>query len=144
MANRPMHSMSITDYGKQALIFRAQREARINRNFRTAFWTGEHFQVTLMSIAPGSEVGLEQHKTTDQLLLIEEGTGLTMMGESKDALALQRTVRSGDAVIVPAGTWHNIKNISNRPLKILSVYAPPEHPFGTIHKTKADADKAEY
>ena len=143
MANRQMHSMAITDYGKQPVIFRPHREARLNRNFRTAFWTGEYFQITLMSIAPGSEVGLEQHKSTDQLLLIEEGAGLTMMGESKNALGMQRLVRQGDAVIVPAGTWHNIKNIGNRPLKILSVYSPPEHPFGTIHKTKEDADKAE-
>ena len=66
-----------------------------------------------------------------------------MMGESKNALGMQRLVRQGDAVIVPAGTWHNIKNIGKRPLKILSVYSPPEHPFGTIHKTKEDADKAE-
>ncbi|MBR0414663.1 MAG: cupin domain-containing protein [Clostridia bacterium] len=138
------NAMPLTDYGKQPLIFRPHREARANRNFRTAFWTGDYLQVTLMSIAPGSEVGLEQHKATDQLLLIEEGAGLTMMGESAAALGMQRFVRQGDAVIVPAGTWHNIKNAGSRPLRILSVYAPPHHPFGTVHKTKEDSDKAEY
>ena len=67
-----------------------------------------------------------------------------MMGESAAALGMQRFVRQGDAVIVPAGTWHNIKNAGSRPLRILSVYAPPHHPFGTVHKTKEDSDKAEY
>ena len=142
--NRSVNAMPMTDYGKQPLIFRPHREAQANRNFRTAFWTGDYLQVTLMSIAPGSEVGLEQHKDTDQLLLIEEGTGLTMMGESAAALGMQRMVRRGDAVIVPAGTWHNIKNAGSRPLKILSVYAPPHHPFGAVSPTKAGADKAEY
>ncbi|MBQ3432453.1 MAG: cupin domain-containing protein [Clostridia bacterium] len=144
MANRAIHSMAITDYGKQPIVFSAHRAALANRNFRTAFWTGDYLQVTLMSIAPGSEVGIEQHKDTDQLLLIEDGIGWTMMGESQTALGMQRTVRQGDAIMVPAGTWHNIKNAGKRPLKILSVYAPPHHPFGTVSPTKADAEKEEY
>jgi len=93
-----------------------------------------------MAIPQGGDIGLELHKDTDQYLMIEEGQGLVQMGEARDRLHFRQTVFKGFAIFVPAGTWHNITNIGNIPLKILSIYAPPHHPRGTVHPTKAIAD----
>lgn len=133
----------ITDYGNEPLIVNIDRFAKANPYFRTALWTGKHLQVTLMSIPVGSDIGIERHSNLDQFLRIEDGYALVMMGQQKNALNYQKRVNKDYAVIVPAGTWHNIINTGNRPLKIYSIYAPPKHPFGTVHKTKADAEEAE-
>lgn len=134
----------ITDYGNNPLIINIDRATKLNENFRTALWTGEHLQVTLMSIPVGGEIGLENHQNLDQFLRIESGYALVMMGRNRNALNYRKRVNGDYAVIVPSGTWHNIVNIGNQPLKIYSIYAPPQHPFGTVHRTKADADKAEH
>lgn len=133
----------ITDYGSKPLIVNIDRTTKLNENFRTALWTGEHLQVTLMSIPVGGEIGLEIHQNLDQFLRIESGNALVMMGRNKNTLNYRKRVNGDYAVIVPSGTWHNIVNIGNHPLKIYSVYSPPQHPFGTVHRTKADADKSE-
>ncbi len=91
-----------------------------------------------MSIDVGEDVGLEVHPNTDQFLRIEEGQGVVQMGDTKDDLSFERYVYNNDAIMVPAGKWHNLVNTGNKPLKLYSIYAPPEHPFGTIHQTKAD------
>ncbi|MGN0570475.1 MAG: cupin domain-containing protein [Candidatus Fimenecus sp.] len=134
----------ITDYGNNPLIINIDRATKLNENFRTALWTGEHLQVTLMSIPVGGEIGLEIHQNVDQFLRIESGYALVMMGRNKNTLNYRKRVNSDYAVIVPSGIWHNIVNIGNQPLKIYSIYAPPQHPFETVHRTKADADKAEH
>lgn len=137
------HNIPLKDYGKQPYVINIDRATKRNNTFRTAIWTGEHLQVTLMSIEVGDDIGLEVHPNTDQFLRIEDGEGFVQMGDSKDHLTFQRRVGSGSAIMVPAGKWHNIRNISNQPLKLYSIYAPPEHEFGTVHQTKAEAIAAE-
>jgi mannose-6-phosphate isomerase-like protein (cupin superfamily) len=114
-----------------------------NSTFRTALWTGNHLQVTLMSINVGEDIGLEVHPDVDQFLRIEEGQGIVQMGDTKDNLTFQARVSDDFAIMVPAGKWHNLTNTGNMPLKLYTIYAPPEHPFGTVHGTKAEAMAAE-
>ncbi|MGG3326485.1 cupin domain-containing protein, partial [Bacillus velezensis] len=76
-------------------------------------------------------------------LRIEQGRGIVKMGKSKNNLSFRRNVYDDYAIVVPAGTWHNVINTGNTPLKLYSIYAPPNHPFGTVHVTKADAAAAE-
>lgn len=143
-ANRfaPMHSVTgnqIKDYGRQPFVVNIHKAAKQNNTFRTALWTGSHLQVTLMSINVGEDIGLEIHPTVDQFLRIEDGQGIVKMGQTKNNLNFEQRVHDDDAIMVPAGTWHNVINTGNKPLKLYSIYAPPEHPFGTVHPTKADA-----
>ncbi|MDD4593321.1 MAG: cupin domain-containing protein [Parabacteroides sp.] len=93
-----------------------------------------------MCIPPCGEIGLEVHPQTDQFLRLEEGKGIVKMGSRKEHLDFQRQVCRDDAIFVPAGTWHNVINTGRTPLKLYSIYAPPHHPHGTIHRTKAEAD----
>lgn len=127
------------DRGPQPFVLNIAEAAKQNCNFRTAIWTGSHLQATLMSIPVGGDIGFEAHPDTDQFLRIEEGCGIVKMGNSKDKVGLQQNVSSGCAIFVPAGTWHNLINTGNVPLKLYTIYAPPHHPHGTVHKTKADA-----
>lgn len=115
-----------------------------NQNYRTAFWTGNHLQLTLMCIPAGDDIGVEIHEDTDQYIRVEEGNALAMMGQTESCMNMQWELCAGDAIFVPSGTWHNVINISNCPLKLTSVYAPPHHPHGTIHQTKEDSQKSEY
>ena len=133
----------LRDYGPEPLIINIDRFAKMNPNYRTALWTGEHLQVTLMSIPTGGDIGLEIHNDLDQFIRIEYGTAKVMTGKCRNNLNYCKNVGCDYAVIIPAGTWHNIINIGNTPLKLYSVYAPPQHPFGTVRKTKRDAQKAE-
>ena len=94
-----------------------------------------------MSIPVGTDIGVEMHPDLDQFLRIEDGCAMIMMGENEYELNYRKKVNGDYAILVPAGTWHNIINTGNRPLKIYSIYAPPQHPFGTVHKTKADAEE---
>lgn len=99
----------------------------------------KNLQVTLMSLNVGEEIGLEIHPELDQFLRIEQGQGIVQMGKLKDQLNFVREVKDNDAIMIPAGTWHNLINTGNVPLKLYSIYAPPQHPKGTVHVTKADA-----
>lgn len=132
--------MPMNDYGPQPFAANIDKATRQNANYRTALWTGQHLQLTLMSIPVGGEIGLEVHPDTDQFLRIESGSGMTMMGPAENRLNYQRQVSDGYAVFVPAGTWHNIINTGVCPLKIYTIYAPPHHPHGTVQSTKAVAD----
>lgn len=114
-----------------------------NTTFRTVLFTGESMQLTVMSIEPGGEIGLEVHHDRDQFLRVEQGRAKVVMGAAKDALDETHALEDDWAVIVPAGTWHNVINTGTAPLKLYSLYAPPEHPDGTVHATKAEADAAE-
>ena len=134
----------IADRGSETFVVNMARAAGQNQMFRAALWTGAHLQVTLMSIPAGGEIGLEAHPNLDQLLYVQEGRGMVKMGERKDQLRFQRDVFGGHAVFVPAGKWHNLVNTGNGPIKLFSVYAPPQHPKGTVHRTKAEADAAEH
>lgn len=144
--HHPMHwmnSIDLKDNGKRPFVVNINRAAQQNRTFRTALWTGKHLQVTLMSINVGEDIGLEVHPSTDQFLRIEDGQGIVQMGDREDRLYFQQNVSDDDAIMVPAGTWHNLINTGNRPLKLYTIYAPPEHPYGTVHTTKAEAEAEE-
>lgn len=106
------------------------RITKTNNIFRTALWTGRHLQLTLMSINVGDEIGLEIHPDTDRFIRVEQGEGLVKMGYDRDDLSFQKRVTPSDAMIVPAGTWHNVINAGNVPLKVYSIYAPPKRPMG--------------
>lgn len=135
--------IALTDYGSKPFVININDAAKQNNTFRTALWTGTHLQVTLMSINVGEDIGLEIHPEVDQFLRIEQGQGIVQMGKSKDHLDFERNVYDDYAIMIPAGTWHNVTNTGNIPLKLYSIYAPPNHPFGTVHPTKADAVLAE-
>lgn len=134
----------LKDYGKEPTVLDIDAYTLSNTAFRTVLWTGKNLQVTLMSIPIGGEVGLEIHTDIDQFLRIEDGEGQVMMGESKESLTFIQSVSSDFAIMVPAGKWHNIVNTGNKPLKLYSIYAPPEHPHGTVHKTYEEAMEAEH
>ncbi|MGZ9585851.1 cupin domain-containing protein [Paenibacillus marinisediminis] len=141
--NTNWYSYRLADHGQRPFVVNIDQATKQNNTYRTALWTGKHLQVTLMSINVGDDIGLEVHPTTDQFIRIEEGQGLVQMGVSKDNLNFQEMAYDGYAIMVPAGTWHNVTNTGNTPLKIYAIYAPPEHPYGTVHVTKADAMSAE-
>lgn len=106
-----------------------------NTFFRKVLYTGQHMQLVLMSLQPGEEIGLEIHEVTDQFLRIEKGEGIVVMNGE------EHTVKDGDAFIVPAGAKHNVINTSKtNPLKLYTLYSPPHHKDGTVHKTKEEAE----
>jgi mannose-6-phosphate isomerase-like protein (cupin superfamily) len=108
-----------------------------NPDFRKVLWTGDNSQLVLMTIPPGQEIGEEVHEHNDQILSFVSGVAEAVVdGERK-------TVEPGDLVVVPAGTRHNFVNAGPNPLVLYTVYAPPEHPAGTVHHTKDEADEAE-
>ena len=133
----------VRDYGSEPLIVNIDRVTKMNSNYRTALWTGKNLQLTLMCIPVGGDIGLEIHEDTEQFIRIESGCAEVMMGRDRNALNIRQRIDSDYAVIVPAGTWHNIVNVGSTPLKLYSIYAPPHHPFGTVHRTKACAEAAE-
>ena len=111
--------------------------ARGNEDFRRVVKTGEHSQVVLMTIQPGSEIGEEVHEDVDQVLVFVEGRGEAVIeGDASP-------VGPGQLAFVAAGTRHNFRNTGDAPLKLWTVYAPPEHPDGTVHRTKEEADEYE-
>ena len=133
----------LKDYGPEPFVVNIEEATKQNNAFRRALWTGTHLQLTLMSIRVGEDIGLEIHPNLDQFIRIEEGQGLVKMGDRKDKLDFQENVNKDYAFIIPAGKWHNLINTANIPLKLYSIYAPPQHPYGTVHETKAIAQAAE-
>ncbi len=109
-----------------------------NENFRQVLFSGQFCQLVVMSLAPGEEIGTEVHQTVDQFFRIEEGNGkIVMNGEETE-------VKDDDVVIVPAGTQHNLVNLSlTDHLKLYTIYSPPQHKDGTVHKTKLEAEADE-
>lgn len=136
----------LRDYGPEPFVIDIEKAAKQNNTFRTALWTGNYLQLTLMSINVGEDIGLEIHPNHDQFIRIEEGQGLVLMGKERNRFDFRRNVYDGYVIIIPAGTWHNIINTGNKPLKLYSIYAPPQHPHGTVHRTKeeAEADERNY
>ena len=135
--------LMLKDYGPKPLVVNINEASKQNNTYRTALWTGAHLQVTLMSLHMGEDIGLEIHPDVDQFLRIEQGQGIVQMGKTKEDLSFKRNVYDDSAIMIPAGTWHNVTNTGNTPLKLYSIYAPPNHPFGTVHNSKADAIAAE-
>ena len=110
-----------------------------NKYFRQVLFTGKYAQLVVMCLQPGEEIGNEVHDHVDQFFRIEEGKAKFVFAGTEEHI-----VHDGDAVIVPAGTFHNVINISDKKqLKLYTLYSPPNHPDGTVHKTKAEAQAAE-
>jgi mannose-6-phosphate isomerase-like protein (cupin superfamily) len=110
-----------------------------NGYFRQVLFTGKHSQLVVMCLQPKEEIGNEVHGNVDQFFRVEEGKAKFVFDGKEEHIA-----GDGDAVVVPAGTYHNVINASqDKPLKLYTIYSPPNHPDGTVHKTKADADAAE-
>lgn len=117
-----------------------EKETLENGFFRRVLFTGKHCQLVVMSLKPGEEIGNEMHADVDQFFRVEKGKARFVFNGKEE-----HVVKENEAVVVPAGTWHNVINaLASKPLKLYTVYSPPNHPDGTIHKTKAEASAAEH
>ena len=135
-------STTSRDLGPNPSIINIDDLTLQNETFRTAIWTGSNLQITLMSINIDEDVGLENHTDTDQFIFVKEGVAVVRVGlQSREILPFKHIVRSGNAIVIPSGTWHNIINIGPSPLKLYSIYGPPNHPAGTIHISRIDDEE---
>jgi mannose-6-phosphate isomerase-like protein (cupin superfamily) len=138
---RILNGVRQLDLGELAMAgYRVDLEDRTLKNdfFRQVLYTAPHSQLVLMSLKPGEEIGLERHEDRDQFIRVEAGTGEALIDGQKHALS------DGVAIVIPAGAQHNVTNTSkSEPLRLYTLYSPPEHPDGTVHKTKAEADEYE-
>ena len=125
-------------------IINVKKLTHYNNYFRKEIWTGTYSQITVMSIPAGGEIGLELHTDLDQILVVEYGVASVFMGKTKNSVTFNGYANSNCAIIIPAGTYHNVINEQVYPLKLISIYAPPKHTVGTIHKTKFESDLEEY
>lgn len=128
------------DQGKKPFVLDIEKETLDNTNFRTTMWTGEYLQMTVMEIPVGGDIGLEVHDDHDQFLRLEQGEALCQMGPAEDDLSFEAKVSDDWAIFVPAGTWHNVTNTGDKPLKLYTIYAAPDHVAGTVHATQQDAE----
>ncbi|TQJ50625.1 cupin domain-containing protein [Phycicoccus sp. SLBN-51] len=135
--------MTIKDIGPDPQSFDLETSTVENTHYRAVAWSGKYLQLTLMSIPVGEDIGLEAHPETDQFLRLDAGRGRVQMGPAKDRLDFDREVEDGWAVMVPAGTWHNITNIGDEPMRLYTVYAPVHHAAGKVQATSADAERDE-
>jgi mannose-6-phosphate isomerase-like protein (cupin superfamily) len=133
----------INDIGPAPQSFDLETATVENTSYRTVAWSGKYLQLTLMSIPVGEDIGLEAHPETDQFLRLDAGRGRVEMGPAKDRLDFVKEVEDGHAVFVPAGTWHNITNIGDEPMRLYAVYAPVHHAAGKVQATAADAERDE-
>lgn len=110
-----------------------EHDTLANEDYRRVLFTGAHTQLVLMSLRPGDEIGLERHAGHDQFIRVESGSGTLLLAGA------QHELRDGSAVVIPADTEHNVINTSrDEPLKLYTLYSPPEHPDGTVHRRKSD------
>jgi mannose-6-phosphate isomerase-like protein (cupin superfamily) len=139
-----MANTSLTDRGPRPFVVDIEEATLDNENYRTTLWTGENLQMTVMHIDPGHDIGLEVHPDGDQFLRVEAGRARVQMGPNRDELTFDEEVEDDWVILVPAGSWHNVVNIGDGPLKVYALYAPPEHAHGTVHATKAESDADEH
>jgi mannose-6-phosphate isomerase-like protein (cupin superfamily) len=124
----------------KAFVGSIDKQTLKNNYFRKVLFTGKHAQLVVMCLKPKEEIGNEVHKHVDQFFRLEAGEAKFVLNNGKG----EHVVKEGGAVIVPAGTYHNvINNSKTKKLKLYTVYSPPNHPPGTIHKTKEEAEEAE-
>ena len=109
-----------------------------NNDFRRVLYTANHLQLVLMALQPGEDIGEEVHDDRDQFFRIETGSGEIVIDGAVSP------VRSDMAIVVPAGARHNLRNIGTEPLRLYTLYAPPEHRHGTVHRTKADVTEEHF
>ncbi|WP_278235923.1 cupin domain-containing protein [Isoptericola sp. AK164] len=135
--------MTLVDPGPRPQAFDIEAATRRNDTCRTVVWTGVHLQVTLMSIPVGESVGLEVHPDTDQFLRLDAGRGRCVMGPARDDLDFTQDVTDGWAIHVPAGTWHDVINTGDEPMRLYAVYAPTHHAAGIVQETAGEAERDE-
>ncbi|GAA2026787.1 hypothetical protein GCM10009720_03100 [Yaniella flava] len=128
----------LSDHGPNPYVVDIEQATLENENYRTTLWTGKNLQLTVMTIAVGDDIGLEVHGHNDQFLRVEQGTGHVQMGPTEDELNFDEVVEDDWVMCIPAGSWHNVTNVGDEPLKLYSIYAPVEHAHGTVHETKDD------
>lgn len=126
------------EHGGEVYSFNVEKSAYKNDNFRESIWTGEHLQMTLMSIPCSHDIGIEIHHDTDQYIRVEHGYAYVLTGYDPKCLKNKKKLYQGDAIFIPAGTWHNVVNAGRCDLKLSSVYAPPHHPRCTVEKHRTD------
>lgn len=115
-----------------------------NKNFRAVEFTGKHAQVVLMRLAPGEEIGWEAHPEVDQFFRLEQGRVRLDLGTASGVAEESHEAKNAWAFVIPAGVFHNVTNIGQKPVKLYTVYSPPNHPADTVQKTKAEADTEEH
>ncbi|NLE07064.1 MAG: cupin domain-containing protein [Parcubacteria group bacterium] len=115
-----------------------EKDTLENENFRKVLNTTDKSQLVVMSLLPGEDIGNEMHDDVDQFIRIEQGSGKLILNNNEEY-----DIEDDYAFIIPAGTWHNVINTGNNHMKLYTIYTPPEHADGTIHKTKAEAEAAE-
>lgn len=120
----------------KGFVANIEKEALDNENFRKVLYTAKNSQLVLMSIRPGEEIGQEVHEL-DQFLRVEVGEGKAVLD------GVEHAIQDGSAILVPAGASHNVVNTGTAPMKMYTIYSPPEHRDGVVHVTKADAEKDE-
>ena len=120
-----------------------EEATQANSCFREVIFTASHMQLVVMSLSPGEEIGVEMHEDLEQFLRIETGRAKVTMGPSKDEVSDSHDVEDDWAVIIPGGTWHNVINTGDSELKLYTIYSPPQHRPGTVHRTRAEAMAAE-
>jgi len=116
-----------------------EEETLNNNYFRKVLYTGKYSQLVVMALKPGEEIGNEIHPNVDQFFRIEQGEAKVVLNNGETEF----TVKEDEVFIVPAGTWHNVINISDEDLKLYTIYSPPNHPDGTVHQTKQEAEEYE-
>lgn len=121
----------------QGFVDDIEKLTESNSDFRRVLYTGKQMQLVLMALEPGEEIGEEVHEDRDQFFRVEQGEGEVLIDGNRTA------IKSDMAIIVPAGARHNVRNTGKEPLKVYTIYAPPEHKHGTVHATKRDAEASE-
>jgi mannose-6-phosphate isomerase-like protein (cupin superfamily) len=139
---RPLTEPDTAHNGALGWVDDIERATLDNDTFRTVLFTGEQIQLTVMRLGPGEDIGREVHPDRDQFIRVEAGTARLELGPTRDEVSETRLLRADWAGIVAAGTWHNVVNVGDEDVKLYSLYAPPEHPPGTVHQTKADSEAA--
>lgn len=127
------------DMGKNPWVLNIELGTLANPHYRNARWTGEYLQMTFMSLSPGETIDLEVHNDHDQFIRIEQGEAQVLMGRSRNEMSFVRSVSGDWAIFIPAGYWHEVRNTGKTDLKLYTIYAPGEHPAGTIHETYQQA-----
>jgi|SRR5690625_1745322 len=126
----------LSDHGPNPYVVNIEEATLANENYRSTLWTGKNIQLTVMSIPVGDDIGLEVHPDNDQFLRLEQGRGRVQMGPSQDNLDFEEEVEDDWVIFVPAGSWHNVTNIGDEPMKVYAIYGPAHHPHGTVNQTK--------
>ena len=138
VSSKPPCSDAIRDRGNEPIVFDIRKEAFMNSDFRTSLWTGANIQLTVMTIPVGEETGIERHEGIDQLVGVVSGAGEVLFGNRENYFATPVPLDAHSVILIPAGTYHNIRNVGRTPLKLYSVYAPKAHKFGTVDMSKTD------